>query len=431
MKNYTLSNRFLLLASLGLAASFSANALTTLGDADFPSAGKNSSADALNIVANSPVINITSGAGLDSTTNHIDINAASTLTIKSTATGNYNSSTGIRVGAGGLTSNSDINLDIKDGRGIYIINSGLAQFNKKVDIRNTSTSANSFIGIMAYTTSSNGGSATFADEVSITSTGNDSYGIVAQIGNNPAELGADLTFNGKVTVDMQGTASTGVNIQQLSGANPSAGSFILFNNGLDVATSNGTAVSAEQEGGIITINGDSSIVSRNTSGGAYNAIEAVMGTVKVDGKSTIEGNIEAINTGVVDLNLHAGSNVTSMMDNYSVNVTSLPAGYTPGKINVAMQTGAVWNMSNDSYVDVLNGSGTVKYQTTAAPYGTLSVQDLSGSTTFVMRTDIVGDGAGNNQGDLLRVTGTSAGNHILNVLNNGSAQTNGTGADRG
>lgn len=59
-------------------------------------------------------------------------------------------------------------------------------------------------------------------------------------------------------------------------------------------------------------------------------------------------------------------------------------------------------------------------------FNTLTVASLSGNGSFVMRTDLVGDGDGvNNAGDLLRVTGSSTGSHQLTIKNQGSMTTTG------
>lgn len=83
-----------------------------------------------------------------------------------------------------------------------------------------------------------------------------------------------------------------------------------------------------------------------------------------------------------------------------------------------------WEMTENSTVSTLSlaNNGTVAL---GSPSGTdfhvLSVGNLSGNGEFIMRTDIAA-----NTGDILRVTGTTSGSHTLNVINNGSANTNGT-----
>ena len=106
---------------------------------------------------------------------------------------------------------------------------------------------------------------------------------------------------------------------------------------------------------------------------------------------------------------------------YAENVT-LNGGDT--RLNLRTQAGG------STTVDNLAGTGGVQFTpfpTTRAAlnYGELKVGNLSGSLRFVMRTDIVGDENGNNTGDLLNVTGTTAGSHKVAVLNSGS--TNATG----
>lgn len=416
-----------ILLSVGVLTPFHSMALTVIGDADFPSSGINSSADEIDIITtlSNPIINISSGDAISASSNDLAINSANKITINSNAIGNYNSSSGIRVINSHLVSNSELDININDGKGIYLANKGSAVFNNKISINNRGASANSFIGIMGYSSSTDGSSARFESDVDIISSGSDSMGIAIQNANNPEVKGSELTFNGKVNISMLGDNSVGVLTQQLPGANPNSGAFILFNQGLDVVATNGTAVQSTMEGGNIIINGESNIVSSNTQDGLFNAIEATAGDIHVNGKATIAGNIEALNSGHIELNLLSGSLITGIMDNYSV--TEIPTGFSSqGAIDVNMTSGSVWTMTGDSYIDKLDGSGLVSYQTGSTSYGVLTVGDLSGSTAFVMRTDIVGDGAGNNQGDLLRVTGSTAGSHTLQVLNNGSVATDGS-----
>ncbi|WP_261821778.1 autotransporter outer membrane beta-barrel domain-containing protein [Pragia fontium] len=415
-----------LIIGMGILTPLHSMAITILGDTDFPSSGVSSELDEINILTTiaDPTINVSSGTALLASKNNLSINSPNKLIINSYAAGNYTSSYGIRVVNSHLTSNSDLDINIKDGRGIYLANQGHAIFNNKVAINNTSRSLNSFIGIMAYSSSPDGSSAKFEDDVAITSLGNESFGIVIQNANNPVEKGGELTFNGKVAINMAGNGSLGINAEQMENANPNSGASILFNQGLDVVTENGPTIRASMHGLNLTINGDSRIVSKNTDGGTYDAINAIDGTININGKSTIVGNISGYNTGVINLNLLSGSTVTSTIDNHSI--IPRPSDHPVAKIKVNMASGASWNMTGNSYIDTLSGSGTVAYQTSNTPYGLLMVEDLSGSGSFVMRTNLVGDGTGSNQGDLLKIIGTTSGSHTLTVLNNGSAATNGT-----
>jgi outer membrane autotransporter protein len=82
-------------------------------------------------------------------------------------------------------------------------------------------------------------------------------------------------------------------------------------------------------------------------------------------------------------------------------------------------------MTGDSTAAALNmgSNGKISYQTdlSSGSYGTLTVGNLSGTGLFDMRASVV-----NQQGDLLKVTGMTAGNHTLNVQNDGRLPANGT-----
>lgn len=94
----------------------------------------------------------------------------------------------------------------------------------------------------------------------------------------------------------------------------------------------------------------------------------------------------------------------------------------------------IMGVGTSATVDDLKGIGTVQFRpfptamgrSASVDFTTLKVGNLSGALNFVMRTDLVGDGNGNNSGDLLLVTGTASGEHTLTVLNDGSANADGT-----
>lgn len=160
------------------------------------------------------------------------------------------------------------------------------------------------------------------------------------------------------------------------------------------------------------------------------------GTIKVDGLNSyaiyteesgeingsgiydIQGDIVNRIGGKVDLNFESGS--------YFKGATNRDSGV----IDLTLAGTSRWDMTEDSTMSTLTFSefgGHVHFDTDLnSNYGTLTLTDLAGNRgTFYMRTDIVGDGAGNNIGDLLVVTDTSAGNHVLSVANQGSAATTG------
>ena len=91
---------------------------------------------------------------------------------------------------------------------------------------------------------------------------------------------------------------------------------------------------------------------------------------------------------------------------------------------------SVWNVTSNSNLDTLALShSTVDFAShgsTAGTFATLNVENLSGNSTFIMRADVVGEGNGvNNKGDLLNISGSSAGNHVLAIRNQGSEATTG------
>ena len=80
---------------------------------------------------------------------------------------------------------------------------------------------------------------------------------------------------------------------------------------------------------------------------------------------------------------------------------------------------STWDMTADSRLSSLtlnNSNVNFVSDITGGTFETLEVNDLSGNGTFAMRTDIAA-----LQGDLLSVTGTSAGSHGLHIPNQGSA----------
>lgn len=124
----------------------------------------------------------------------------------------------------------------------------------------------------------------------------------------------------------------------------------------------------------------------------------------------------------LNINLLSNANWQGAANNIDNDVKS-------GVINVSIDN-AAWVMGNNSSIDTLEllNSGVVALSNGDANSGqtVLTVNELSGQGQFRLHADIVGDGAGNNHGDLLRVTGSSAGSYMMTVVNNGSAMTDGT-----
>lgn len=141
--------------------------------------------------------------------------------------------------------------------------------------------------------------------------------------------------------------------------------------------------------------------------------------INASGHMQINGSVLA-KGGVINLDMHSGSVWTG--SSFSDNING-------GKLDVTMSN-SVWNVTSHSNLDTLALThSTVDFDSrasTTSAFTTLNVANLSGSSTFIMRADVVGEGDGvNNAGDLLNISGSSAGNHVLTIRNQGSEATTG------
>ncbi|WP_434778125.1 autotransporter outer membrane beta-barrel domain-containing protein [Neisseria sp. Ec49-e6-T10] len=336
---------------------YQAYALTVLNDTSFPpysTTGVSAVSDDIEIATTTallaPQINIsTSGqtALLASSGKNLTVNSANPFVIQSSVTGGYNSFYGVRMASGQVISKSELEVNFVDGRGIYAVNGGVGNFDKKVTINSTGQS----IGVMAYSTSATGGKAYFKDELVINAYGDNSYGIVTQQGN-PNGDGPELVFDKPVSIQMTGSQSRGISTQDIAPGGTQTSSLIHFKDGLNINMTDGIAIDSRLPFSEIRIDGSSHLVSAGTN----NVIEAIEGKVLINGTSIISGNTEAVNTGEVSFNLLPGSYITGKMDNYSV--TTLPAGFTAGRIDLNFQgVGSNWQLTESSYINTLKGNG--------------------------------------------------------------------------
>ena len=141
--------------------------------------------------------------------------------------------------------------------------------------------------------------------------------------------------------------------------------------------------------------------------------------INASGRMLINGSVLS-KGGLINLDMHPGSVWTG---------SSLSDNVNGGKLDVAMNN-SVWNVTSNSNLDTLALShSTVDFAShgsTDGTFATLNVENLSGNSTFIMRADVVGEGNGvNNKGDLLNISGSSAGNHVLAIRNQGSEATTG------
>lgn len=290
------------------------------------------------------------------------------------------------------------------------------------------------------------GNIKIGDDAQISTVGETSFGAYGAYLNSSLELGerATITTLGKNSSAIRsGTAYS-------AAGNPGGGT-VTVGKGAFLQTSGTSAHGADSRylGSLIKIGSDSVIEVNGTSAYgvyAYNGGRVELDGAKIssaksyalyssgrdtstqqgsaiygDGKFIINGDIYAGVYGNIDMSLRAGSIFTGKTS------VSTIAG---SNLNLLLDTNADWQMTGNSKVSALHmAGGDVHFATNASSgtYGTLTVADLSGTGgTFYMRTDLVGDGAGNNAGDKLIVSGTSQGSHSIQVQNSGSANTDGT-----
>lgn len=233
--------------------------------------------------------------------------------------------------------------------------------------------------------------------------GNNSHGLVAQQ--------SEIIMNGG-RVETRGDNAYGAVSIAVSGG---AGDLTLENTTIETHGSGSHAVYSQDQS-YIHLNGGN--IQVDSSLGANAIYTSGTGDVSGVGTYRIFGDIANRDNGNIDLNLQYSSYIKGASDIGS------------GTINFNLQDSADWQMTKDSTLSTLSFSngGNIHYDTDlSSGFGTLTVQDLSGDSGMLhMRTDIVGDGLGNNAGDLFVVEGTSQGDHFLHVYNQGSEVTDGS-----
>lgn len=217
----------------------------------------------------------------------------------------------------------------------------------------------------------------------IVTKGSGAHGIVAQDGTITTTNGETQSYTGGV-VDLLGNTS------------------------IDVNTSTAKAIYASGKGSLIS---------------SYNKETAT----QTSGVFNVNGDMLVDNGGTIDLRM---TDTSSFIGNTSI----ADSGST---LNLDISgASSKWQMSKSSQVTNLNLANNANVllgdQSIAVDENNkvvLNTVNLAGSGLFSMRTNIVGSGLGaNNIGDLLQVTGTSKGNHLVNVSDfyNGSAAVDGS-----
>jgi len=298
-----------------------------------------------------------------------------------------------------------------------------------------------------------------ADHLTISTSGATSPGISARENSlinigagsviSSAQTGGIVAMDDNVTVNFSGTEEERNTIQSVGyGASAqSAGAVInLANTDVVIKNSNmigrglwslqggmingeGISVSGPDtavgalawDGGQISLTGDLSIKMDSPAGVAITTLYSegfAPGVITSEGKAEITGSVMSMG-GLIDLNLAPGSLWSGSAASDNVN---------GGHLNVSL-TDSTWNVAQSSNLDNLtlgNALVDLSAATDNATYSTLTIANLSGSGDFTLRTNLAGDGEGvNNSGDKIVVTGSSAGDYGLNILNRGSAVTTG------
>ncbi|QMN43724.1 autotransporter outer membrane beta-barrel domain-containing protein [Escherichia coli] len=219
--------------------------------------------------------------------------------------------------------------------------------------------------------------------------------------------------NTDITVDRNGSLALGLwalsggritgDSLAITGAAGARGIYAMTNSQIDLTSDLVIDMSTPDQMAIATQHDDGYAASR----------------INASGRMLINGSVLS-KGGLINLDMHPGSVWTG---------SSLSDNVNDGKLDVAMNN-SVWNVTSNSNLDTLALShSTVDFAShgsTAGTFTTLNVENLSGNSTFIMRADVVGEGNGvNNKGDLLNISGSSAGNHVLAIRNQGSEATTG------
>lgn len=190
------------------------------------------------------------------------------------------------------------------------------------------------------------------------------------------------------------------------------------------------------KGGIIDLLGNTKIT---TPVGAYAIYAYGAGSVIASYNSDTNTETSGIFDVTGDMRVHNGGTIDLIMTNGSTFLGNTSITGTGGTLNLKMDgSSSRWEMYDDSQVSTLhltNGANVwiTDHSTsvTDTDYTTLTMEHLKGTGgVFHMRTGM--DGAdcslGTSVGDMLIVTGTSEGHHLIKVSDNrnGSATTDGT-----
>lgn len=343
-----------------------------------------------------------------------------------------------------LVSDSELDINIGSGHGIYLSSGGDGTFKKNVIINSREKS----MGIHSYSSSAiTRTRGIFEKVVDIHTKGKGSMGIVSLRTNDPNAKGNELIFKDYVLIHADTDSGAGIIVtEHYDNQNPKnnkpftgTGDSVQFNNGLELTVAGGNAIEMDQNKGKLEIKDGSNSISIITKDSEKNAVEAIAGEVDIKGKSLITGNIVASankytnGKGVINLDLADGSMLLSSLDNDS----------GAGEINLGLSgSHSQWKMTGSSNINSLELSDDAKVSF-GYDYATPdAVTSLNGNNAMVLETDSL---AGNNgvfkmraaigkniDNDLLKITGLqqAKGNHKIAVIDAKTGSATVTGKEK-
>lgn len=349
-----------------------------------------------------------------------------------------------------LTVVSDVNADLKNGilflgsghiqltnsqiqsnKGQTIFEGNITGDNLTLDyVSNTADGAKG-----RYATTVSGGSILKLDNTTLNVSGDHAF-LGTHVASGGTLLGNNLVINANENVQaIQITGETSLvdlTNSVINNQKDTQTSIRVFRSGtVDLKDSqinaNGLAIDSIDGQAIVNASGSQTLIEGKNGALKVQAKRADTGLeMNLSDSASMVGNISTFQVddylATLNLNLSQGANWQGSAANIDNDVKN-------GVVNIAIDN-ANWVMNSDSSIDSLsllnNGEVTLfNAQNSDSQRNVLTVENLSGQGSFKLRTDIVGDGSGNNSSDLLRVTGTTEGSHTLTVINNGSAATDG------
>lgn len=352
------------------------------------------------------------GINLISTSSGVSTLKADALTINTKASAASALDMNVGVVQVDLGSGSHLVTQGNYAHGVIIVSNPGSSF--KANELTIETSGASAQGLEAHV-----GEATLTN-AHITSKNGGGLAAVNEMGDVKLTLdGGMIKAGGSYAVQANGlntsTTTTTVNLSNahmtVDRTNPNAGGAGLwaFNKGrINVKDSEIVATGASS-GLLVQVGGQVHLSGKNKIDSATAAMRVQKDSiVNADGLLTVKGDLLAESNALINIAATAGS--------------SFEGGFIQtgeGKIDFTGDQ-TTWKMTKDSVVDDLKLKGSQVNFATKGSAGTLDVARLSGDATFTMRVGLV-----EGQGDRINVTETSEGQHKLNVLNLGAANTTG------